>query len=153
VLTDSHSFPNYLFSYFDSHTFYPQSHSFHISFILPSSTPFDINTVAIRMCVTIDEICPWCKALTGDFTTVSCRHLQCDKKETVRRVLRVSDLRDWYCTTEGCEYSQQEQENQDQTIRDILVAQYKKSGESSNFPSRRGLQLVQIVPHRIAPFC
>ena len=85
------------------------------------------------MCVTINDICSWCESLTGDFTTVSCRHLQCEDIETVRRPLRISYLKDWRCATDGCEYSQQQQEKQDRTIRDILAAQYNKSGELSNF--------------------
>ena len=104
------------------------------------------------MCVTIKEICPWCKIFTGNFTTLSCRARQCDQNETVHRVLRISHLKDWSCTTNDCEYNQQQQEKQDRTIRDILASQYKKSGESSYSLSEGFLDCLRLCHIELSPF-
>ncbi|KAH6623681.1 hypothetical protein F5144DRAFT_658725 [Chaetomium tenue] len=77
------------------------------------------------MCVTIQFTCPRCDSLTGEFTRVSCKHMDCCKNEPVRQPMLKLNLKDWFCGTEGCDYSRKGQERQDEMVSHILASQYK----------------------------
>jgi hypothetical protein len=93
------------------------------------------------MCLTVKYLCPCCGEESGKSDTWSRRHDPCVEHLFFTRVMKAEHFKDWFCATEGCEYSKEKQEGWDSGIHSVVETQHPpnplRDGEAVSANNRK----------------